>query len=117
MIPRGMHDIRTHNSLAREGRLISVARDLHRSNNIKDTPRSSDWDAKQHIFKKTKPATVANVDPFRRDPCLERKVRLHQIEVAQSLLAEFQQAATEGLPVSLREVERLKTKLTELQTE
>ena len=29
MIPRGMRDIKTHGTLAREGRLVNVARDLH----------------------------------------------------------------------------------------
>src|SRR3989344_2760287 len=114
MIPRGMRDIKTHGTLAREGRLVNVARDLHELGGIEDTPHSSGWDIERHIYKKTKPAKT-NIDSFRCHFFSEREVRLHQIEIAQSLLAEFRQATAEGLPVALHEIELLETKLTELQ--
>lgn len=116
---RGLRDIKTHGTLAREGRLVSVARNLHRLGNgtEENTSHSSDWNIERHVYKKKKSANTATAIPLHRELYLERKVRLYQIAIIKSLLVEFQQATIEGLPVALHELERLKMRLTELQTE
>lgn len=114
---RGLRDIKTHGSLAREEKLISVARDLHRSGSRKNEGTiSDDWSVERHIYKKKRPANTATVIPLRHELYLERKVRSHQIEITEDLFAEFQQAIVDGLPVAMHEFERLKTRLAELQT-
>lgn len=115
---RGLRDIKTHGTLAREGRLVSVAKNFCRlRNRIETIPDSSGWNVERHIYKKKKVMNTTTVTPLHREPYLERKVRLHQIEIIKDLLVEFQQAIIEGLPVALHELKRLKTRLTELQTE
>lgn len=119
-----LRDIKTHSTLARQGRLVSVARNWHRlkgyGNEIRSAADLSEWNIERHIFKKSKSVkrVLLNVSPFLRDLHLEgRKIRLYQIEATQSFLEEFRHAFAEGIPVAIHEFERLKTRLAELQTE
>lgn len=43
---RGLRDIKTHGTLAKEGRLVSVAKDLHRINGKGRPPEEGSWDGK-----------------------------------------------------------------------
>lgn len=114
-----MHDIKTHDTLSRQGILISVARNRYglRHHESGGVNISDDWKIERHIYKKKKPANTAVIVPPPRNFYLEKKARLHQIEVIQDLLTELQQALAEGLPVAMHEFKRLKTRLKELQAE
>lgn len=118
---KGLRDIKTHGILARAGRLVSVARDLHSLGGKENTPHSNDWNSEwnleRHIFKKKKPANAATTGRFNYGLEFAKKIRLHQIEVIQDVLVELRQAMAEGLPVAQHEFERLKTRLAELQIE
>lgn len=113
---KGLHDIRTHSSLAREGKLVSVARDLGRT--ARSNTEKGDWDAwdvKNHVYPKVTGSRPANAVSSRRDMSLEKKARESLIERIQYFLQEMKQAIAEGIPVSMPEFERLKTRLAELQ--
>lgn len=118
---RGLRDIKTHGSLAREGRLISVARNLHRmeSREREGGNISDDWSIERHIYKKKGPTKIFSpaVVPLHRELNLERRVRLHQIGVIRDFLQEMHQAIAEGIPVAVHEFERLTRRLTELEAE
>lgn len=116
---RGLRDIKTHGSLAREGRLVSVARDWHKLNNRGGDKTESGgfadgWDAKQHLVK-NKPVHSVTASSLCRDRDFEKKSKSQQIERIIYLLTEFQRAIQEGLPVSLSAFESLKARLTELK--
>lgn len=115
---KGLRDIKTHGILAREGRLIGVARDLRRTGNRESGSRaiSDDWSVERHIYPKKKPvrSRQASATSLHRELFLENQVRLYQIEVARDFLQEMRQAMAEGIPVAMREFERLTKKLVEL---
>lgn len=117
---RGLRDIKTHSSLAQEGKLIGVARNLHRMSVHKSESGniSNDWSVERHIYPKQKPVKPRLPAMFlHRYPFLENKIRLYQIEIIQDFLKEMRQALAEEIPVSMREFERLTKKLAELETE
>lgn len=118
---RGLRDIKTHGSLAREERLIGVARNLHKMGNCEGRDRniSDDWSVQQYICPKKKlaePRVAATIHPH-REFFLENKVRLHQIEVIQGFLQEMRQAIAEGIPVATHEFNRLTKSLAEWKAE
>lgn len=125
MAIKGLHDIKTHGSLAREGKLVSVARDWHKINGGGGGIGSAggntgDWSP--HVYrsekeiKRSKPAKrfSSPITPF-QDPNLDGKIKSCQIEELQNSLAELEQAVSEGLSVSADELERIKARLAELQ--
>ncbi len=115
---RGIHDIKTHGTLAREGKLISVARDLHKVRGQEGHNGSSDWDISKHVYKKgTMKVRRSQAVPLYSDLYLDEKIKKHQIEVVEDQLQEMNQAMAEGIPVSVSELERLKAKLSQLKTE
>ncbi|MBI2042621.1 MAG: hypothetical protein HYT21_02685 [Candidatus Nealsonbacteria bacterium] len=103
---KGMRDIVTHGSLAREGRLISVARDgfCRTASQRSDAGGiASDWDIKRHIFQKPR-----NFSDF-------AKLTAREIELTHGMLKEFDEALGEGIPVSSEAHEQLKAKLVRLR--
>lgn len=116
---RGMRDIKTHGSLAREGRLISVARNLHGagSRESEGGTISDDWSIKQHIYPKKGSAGSRSrvTTSLHRELFLENKVRMYQIEVVRDFLQEMRQAIAEGIPVATQEFKRLTKRLAELE--
>ena len=59
---KGMGDVKTHVTLAREGKLVSVARDWHKRG--EGSPESSDWSLDRHVFKKDRPVNVSQKKIF-----------------------------------------------------
>lgn len=116
---RGLCDIKTHGSLAREGRLISVARNLHKLVSCESAGGniSDDWSIERYLCPKKKPASPhpASAASLHRELFLENKACLYQIEVIRDLLQEMRQAAAEGIPVARQEFERLTKRLAELE--
>lgn len=88
----GLRDIKTQGSLAREGRLISVARNLHRlrSRESKSGAVTDDWSLERHVYSKQRPVRPRSVSvaSLHRELFLENKARLHQIEVIRDFLQE-----------------------------
>ncbi len=121
---KGMHDIKTHGSLAREGKLVSVARDWHKCSEggggTGNSAGSDNWNVKQNVFRKDSgkgklaKKVSSSVTPF-QDPNLEEKIKYRKIEELQNSLKELKQAASERIPVSVNELERIKSRLAELQ--
>lgn len=115
---RGLHDIKTHGTLAQKGLLVSVARDLHKFGSQKSEGENilGDWSVERHVFKKKRSARTSSpiVVPLRYD--LKEKIRLYQIEVIRDLLQEMHQAIAEGILVVHGEVERLEKRLIELES-
>ena len=109
---KGFRDIRTHGSLAREGKLFSVAKNLHghgRFREMRSQAESGDeWNV--HVFRRDKKPAVRfshfSSFPFSFEEL--KKIRMHQVEVASDLLRELHQALAEGLPVVASELERVK---------
>ncbi len=116
---RGLRDIKTHGSLAREGRLISVARNLHRVGSCESEGGTiaDGWSIERHIYPKKKPASSRStaVTSLHRELFLENKVRLYQVEVIRDFLREMRQAIAEGIPVAAGELKRLEKRLVELE--
>ena len=113
---RGLRDIKTHGTLARNGELISVARDLHQIGRSSMEERWGDWNVTKALFQKPLGRSGSRRDML-WDLAREKKVLASQIAAIKSLLEEFNQAIAEGLPVAIQEFERLKARLAELQAE
>lgn len=120
---RGLHNMKTHGTLARKGLLVSVARDWYKageqSGKAADSTFADNWDVQRHIFKKERsPNTVTRVSR-RQEFDFERRAISQaisqQIERIAYLLGEFQRAIEEGTPVSLQVFEQLKSRLAELK--
>lgn len=121
---RGVHDIKTHGSLARGGRLVSVARDWHGIGNREAASRGSEdetasggWSAERHVYPERRPdrPRATGAADLRKGLFLRDKARLHQIEGVKYFLREMRQAIAEGIPVAMREFERLTRRLAELE--
>ena len=113
---RGFRDIKTHGTLAREGRLVSVARNLHRMNRKGGSPENTSWDGSvdNMVVKKNAKARRPSRDLF-QGLALERNIRATQIAVVQELIAEMEGFMEEGIPGAFIEFSRLKTKLSRLE--
>ena len=111
---RGLRDINTHGTLAREGRLVSVAKDWHRINGrsgcVSSEEKSWDGSVDRMVFKRDAEMRRPSRDLF-RDFALERKIREAQIVRIREFIAEMEMFASEGLPGALVELHRLKAKL------
>jgi len=120
---KGLRDIKTHGTLASERRLVSVARglresNLHASGKIRNGSGPSEWSEWDNwnvkVFKKERPAGRTTIAiPYQ--PYLEERIRLYLVKVTCDSLEELHQAVSEGLLVATHEVERLETKLAELE--
>ena len=113
---RGMRDIKTHGTLAREERLVSVARDWHRSGRSGSSENES-WDGSVNrmMFKKNAKTRKSSQDLF-QTLALEKKIRVMRIEQVQEFIAEMEMFSSEGVPGALAELRRLKTKLSQLES-
>lgn len=113
---RGLRDIKTHGTLAREGRLVSVARDLHRINKKGGFPEEGSWDGTINpmVLKRGTGTRRPSRDLF-QELVLERNIRATQIATAQELIVEMDGFVEEELPGALDELSRLKTKLSQLE--
>jgi len=124
MAIKGLRDIKTHVTLAREGKLVSVARDWHKRSEggggAGNAAGSDSWNVQRHVFRKDsgkgKPAKKVSspVTPF-QDPNSDEKIKSRKIEELKSSLVELEQAASEGIMVSADELKRLQARLAELQ--
>ncbi|PIY73929.1 MAG: hypothetical protein COY85_04675 [Candidatus Portnoybacteria bacterium CG_4_10_14_0_8_um_filter_40_50] len=113
---RGMRDIKTHGTLAREERLVSVARDWHRSGRSGSSENES-WDGSVNrmMFKKNAKTRKSSQDLF-QTLALERKIRIMRIEQVREFITEMEMFSSEGVPGALAELRRLKTKLSQLES-
>lgn len=118
---RGVHDIKTHSTLAREGKLIGVARDWHKIRNgagDNSSPESSDWSIGKHVYNKgSTKVRRSRAMSFYSDLYLDEKIKKYQMQLIQDQLQEMNQAMAEGILVSVSELERLKVRLSQLKTE
>ena len=121
---KNYRNIKTHGSLAREGKLVSVARDWHKRSEggggAGNAAGSDSWNVQQHVFRKDsgkgKPVKkISSPVTLFQDPNLDEKIKSRQIEELQNSLAELEQAVSEGISVSADEFKRLKARLAELQ--
>lgn len=116
---RGLREIQTHGTLAREGRLVSVARDWHRvgRNKTNRSPENESWDGivSPVMFKKSAAARRPSRCLF-QDPELEKKIRAMQIEQVQDSIVEMEMFASEGVSGVIAELQRLKAKLSQLES-
>ncbi|MEK7659382.1 MAG: hypothetical protein AAB338_01870 [Patescibacteria group bacterium] len=114
---KGLRNIKTHGSLAREGRLANVARNMRKIGSESKGGNISDgWSIEQHIYPKKKSARphLTSAASLHRDLFLDDKVRLYQIEVIRDSLKEIQEAMAERIPVVAHEVKRLNRQLMKL---
>ncbi len=113
---KGMRDIKTHGTLAREGRLVSVARDWHRIGRSRSSENES-WDgrADRMVFKKNTKTRKPSRDLF-QDLALEREIRTMRIKQVWEFIAEMEMFASEGISGALAELQRLKAKLSQLES-
>lgn len=114
---RGLRDIKTHGTLAKEGRLVSVAKDLHRTNGEGRPPEEGSWDGKINpVALKKDAGTRKSPRNLFQDLVLERNIKATQIAISQELIIEMEGFVEEGLPGALIELNRLKTKLSQLES-
>ncbi|MBI2068532.1 MAG: hypothetical protein HYT67_00260 [Candidatus Yanofskybacteria bacterium] len=116
---RGLRDIKTHGTLARKGRLVSVARDWHRINGGNGTSENQSWDGsiEPMVFKKNVKArrfSRPSQDLF-RVPELEGQIRATLIKQVQESIVEMEMFSSEGVPGALAELQRLKAELSQLE--
>lgn len=115
-----LRDIKTHGSLARQGKLVSVARNLRRSGSHESGGGdvSVNWSVEQHIYKK-KPDRFRSVSAASlcSELFFENQVYLYQVQVVRDLIQEMYQAMAEGISVATQELERLTKKLVKLEVE
>ncbi len=121
---KGIHDIKTHGSLARGGKLVSVARDWHKrsegGSGAGNAEGSDSWNVQQHVFRKDSgkgklAKKVSSPITSFQELNFGEKIKSRKIEELQNSLVELEQADSEGLPVSANELERIKARLAELQ--
>ncbi len=113
---RGLRNIKTHSTLAREGRLVSVAKDWHRINRGSGTLENRSWDGSVEpmVFKKSTKARRPSQDLF-RVPELERQIRAALIKQVQEAIVEMETFSREEVPGALAELQRLKAGLSQLE--
>lgn len=114
---RGLRDIRTYGTLAREGRLVSVARDWHQINKIGRSSENESWDGNvdRMIVKRSAAARRPSRNLF-QDLVLERKTRATLIKQVQESITDMDMFAGEKISGALAELRRLKVKLSQLES-
>lgn len=113
---RGLCDIKTHGTLAKEGRLVSVARDWHRVGKSGSSEDES-WDGSvdRMVFKKSAKARRPSQD-LSQPLVLRREIRATLIKQVQESMAEMEMFADEGVPGALTELQRLKVRLSQFES-
>lgn len=114
---KGLRDISTHGTLAREGRLVGVARNLHRIERRSGFSGNESWDGSvdNMMFKKSVKIRKPPNDLF-QEIVSERKIQNAMIQQIQEFIAEMEMFAGEGIAGALAELQRLKTKLSDWQS-
>lgn len=92
---KGLHDIKTHNAIARN------------------------WSTKRQTRLKQKPTKPhpTSMASLNRELFLKDKTLLHHVEIIQDSLQEMRQAVAEGIPGAAREMERLTKRLKRIEAE
>lgn len=113
---RGMRDIKTHGSLAREGKLLSVAKNLHGAGShgarTDSEPRSWDGSVERYLYSGEK-VRKRSRPPFGDTP---EKVKAPLAETIMEFIEEMRNFASEGIPGAAEELRRLEARLTRLRT-
>ena len=111
---KGLINIKTHGSLSRQGLLVSVARDLHRTTRTRSESesKSEDWNTGEQVLQKPKGEKHSISISA---PVIAKLINSEQIKYIYGILAEMERAIADGISTSLDEFERLKKKLAELQ--
>ncbi len=113
---KGFRDIKTHGTLAREGRLVSVARDWHRIKRGGSLENES-WNGgvERMVFKKSAKMRRPSRDLFQTF-ALEKMIQETQIKQIWESIAEMEIFASEEISGAIAELQRLKTKLYQLES-
>ncbi len=113
---KGLKDIRTYSTLARQGRLASVARNWHRgSGGLSEALSSWDESVDRMIFKGKRSARRPSRNLFQ--DILEEQFSAMQIERVKECIAEMERfvADEEEISGALAELQRLREKLSQLE--
>lgn len=112
---KGLRDIKTHSTFAREGQLVNVARDLHRIERSGSSENES-WDGSVNrtVFKRGAKAPRPTRNLF-QDLASEREIRATQVRQIQELVVEMEMFADEGISGALTELQRLEEKLSQVR--
>ncbi|MEK7200640.1 MAG: hypothetical protein AAB672_00720 [Patescibacteria group bacterium] len=112
---KGLRDINTHGTLAREGRLVGVARDLHRIERRSGFSGNESWNGSvdNMVFKKSAKTQRLPHDLF-QELVLKKKIQNALVQQIQESIAEMEMFAGEGVAGALAELQRLGTKLSRL---
>ncbi|MBU2081857.1 hypothetical protein KKH14_00240 [Patescibacteria group bacterium] len=113
---KGFRDIKTHGTLAGEGRLVSVARDWHRIKRSGFSENES-WDGsvERMVFKKSAKTRRLSRDLFQTF-ALEKMIRETQIKKIWESITEMEIFANEEISGAIAELQRLKTKLSQWES-
>ena len=113
---KGLRDIRTHSTLDREGQLVSVARNLHQIKRGGSLENES-WDGSvgRMVFKRGTRAQRPTRDLF-QDLALKRKILAPEITRVREVISEIEMFADEGVSGALAELQRLRAKLSRLES-
>lgn len=117
---KGMRDIKTHGTLSREGKLFSVARDLHRINRGKiNSVDLGAWDGSvarnatafdKNKLTKFRSSLNAIGLPFYQGEIMEKLVSFIEDDIR-----EMKGFMAEGLPGTKEELERLRQRLSRVK--
>lgn len=110
---RGLHDINTHGTLSREGRLFSIAKNLHQTVKRAEFSGEESWVGSVKSFVPVKNTKRQKFSPvlFLLDPALKTKIRMAQIEQIQEFISEMEEMAREGVKGAVAEIQALKERL------
>lgn len=113
---KGMHDIKTHGTLAREGRLASIAKDSCQINRNRGSLEKASWDGDIDcmIFNRSGAARKPGRDLL-RDSSLEKHVRTVCIQQVQESIDDMRIFASEKILGAAAELQRLEMKLSRLK--
>jgi len=107
---KGLRHIRTHGSLAREGRFFGVAKNLRQEVKRGEFSGEGSWDGNVKSFV-SKSIRKRLLLVLFLDANLKRKVYLNQIQQLQDLVAEMEQFLNEGIKGAATELQSLKRRL------
>lgn len=110
---KGLGDIKTYSALAREGRLVSVAKNLHQIVRRNEFFGEESWGGNIKSFVPKKGAKRRKFSPvlFLLDQDLKAKIRIVQMEQIRALIFELEELAKEGIAGTVAERHSLKKRL------
>ncbi|MEK7527016.1 MAG: hypothetical protein AAB537_01200 [Patescibacteria group bacterium] len=115
---KGLADIKTHSTLDRGKRLVSVARDWHRVERS-SSPENESWDGSigRMMFKRNTKALKARRFPpcLFQDIALKGKILATEIARVREFISEIEMFADEGVSGALAELQHLRAKLSRLE--